>query len=83
MIVLGTVLLNATTARFFAKIIGVFLIKSEGVLILGASKVSRLLGHYLEINGRHVVLIDSNESNIDKLKNWVWKQLVRIFTLIL
>lgn len=68
MIVLGTVLLNATTARFFAKIIGVFLIKSEGVLILGASKVSRLLGHYLEINGRHVVLIDSNESNIEKAK---------------
>jgi len=68
MIVLGTVLLIATTARFFAKIIGVFLIKSEGVLILGASKVSRLLGHYLEINGRHVVLIDSNESNIEKAK---------------
>ena len=68
MIVLGTVLLNATTARFFAKIIGVFLIKSEGVLILGASKVSRLLGHYLETNGRHVVLIDSNESNIEKAK---------------
>ena len=68
MIVLGTVLLNATTARFFAKIIAVFLIKSEGVLILGASKVSRLLGHYLEINGRHVVLIDSNESNIEKAK---------------
>ena len=68
MIVLGTVLLNATTARFFAKIIAVFLIKSEGVLILGASKVSRLLGHYLETNGRHVVLIDSNESNIEKAK---------------
>ena len=68
MIVLGTVLLNATTARFFAKIIGVFLIKSEGILILGASKVSRLLGHYLETNGRHVVLIDSNESNIEKAK---------------
>ena len=68
MIVLGTVLLNATTARFFAKIIGVFLVKSEGILIVGASKVSRLLGHYLETNGRHVVLIDSNESNIIKAK---------------
>jgi len=68
MIVLGTVLLNATTARFFAKILGVFLIKSEGVLIVGASKVSRLLGHYLETNGRHVVLIDSNQSNIEKAK---------------
>ncbi|MFI1772568.1 cation:proton antiporter [Thalassobellus citreus] len=69
MIVLGTVLLNATTARFFAKIVGVFLKKSEGILIIGASRVSRLLGHYLETNGRHVVLIDSNEKNIQKAKD--------------
>ncbi|MCF7568739.1 cation:proton antiporter [Sabulilitoribacter arenilitoris] len=68
MIVLGTVLLNATTARLFAKIVGVFLTKSEGILIIGASKISRLLGHYLEANGRHVVLIDSNERNITKAK---------------
>jgi len=66
MIVLGTVLLNATTARMFAKIVGVFLKKSEGILIIGASSVSRLIGHYLENNGRHVVLIDSNQTNIKK-----------------
>ena len=64
MIVLGTVLLNATTARLFAKIVGVFLKKSEGILIVGASPVSRLIGKYLEDNGRHVVLIDSNQTNI-------------------
>jgi len=68
MIVLGTVLLNATTARLFAKMVGVFLTTSNGILIVGASKVSRLLGHYLESNGRHVVLIDSNQNNIDKAK---------------
>jgi len=66
MIVLGTVLLNATTARMFAKTVGVFLTKSEGILIVGASKFSRLIGHYLETNGRHVVLIDSNPTNINK-----------------
>ena len=66
MIVLGTVLLNATTARIFAKLVGVFLTKSEGILIIGASKVSRLIGHYLKQNNRHVVLIDNNESNINK-----------------
>jgi len=64
MIVLGTVILNATTARPFSKLIGVFLKKSEGILIVGASQVSRLIGRYLEDNGRHVVLIDSNPSNI-------------------
>ncbi|MGJ8715245.1 MAG: cation:proton antiporter [Maribacter stanieri] len=66
MIVLGTVLLNATTARVFAKLVGVFLNKSEGILILGASKVSRLIGDYLHKNDRHVVLIDNNQSNIEK-----------------
>ncbi|HMC00897.1 MAG TPA: sodium:proton antiporter [Flavobacteriaceae bacterium] len=68
MIVLGTVLLNATTARMFAKLAGVFLTKSEGILIVGASKVSRLISYYLEANGRHVVLIDSNQTNIKKAK---------------
>ncbi|MDN3491553.1 cation:proton antiporter [Winogradskyella bathintestinalis] len=66
MIVLGTVLLNATTARLFARLVGVFLTKSNGILIVGASKLPRLLGHYLVNNGRHVVLIDSNQNNIDK-----------------
>jgi len=68
MIVLGTVLLNATTARLFARIVGVFLKKSEGILIIGASEVSRLIGLYLEKNNRHVVLIDSNHVNIAKAK---------------
>ncbi|MFV0572435.1 MAG: cation:proton antiporter [Xanthomarina gelatinilytica] len=66
MIVLGTVILNATTARMFAKLIGVFLTESRGILIVGASKLPRLLAHYLEKNGRHVVLIDSNQNNIAK-----------------
>ena len=66
MIVLGTVLLNATTARLFAKASGVFLTKSEGILIIGASKVSRLIAQYLIDNGRHVVLVDSNQNNVNE-----------------
>jgi len=68
MIVLGTVLFNATTARFFAKIVGVFLKQSNGILIIGATKASRLIGDYLEKNDRHVVLIDNNQTNILKAK---------------
>ncbi|MFC4221763.1 cation:proton antiporter [Flagellimonas marina] len=68
MIVLGTVLLNATTARIFAKLVGVFLKKSEGILIIGASKLSRLIANYLRKNNRHVVLIDNNQTNVDKAK---------------
>ncbi len=64
MIVLGTVLLNATTARLFAKIVGVFLKQSDGIMIVGASKFSRLIASYLKNHGRSVVLVDTNSSNI-------------------
>jgi Trk K+ transport system NAD-binding subunit len=69
MIVLGTVLLNATTARLFAKWVGVFLDRSEGILIIGAGKVSRIIANYLKANNRHVVVIDNNQTNIEKCKS--------------
>ncbi|WBL25691.1 cation:proton antiporter [Zunongwangia sp. HGR-M22] len=69
MIVLGTVLLNATTARLFAQLVGVFLKNSEGILIIGASSFSRIIGKYMEDNGRHVVLVDNNGMNIRKAKS--------------
>lgn len=65
MIVLGTVLLNATTARWIAKLLGVFLEKSNGILIIGASLPSRLIGDYLQKQDRHVVLVDNNTHNVD------------------
>ncbi len=67
-VVLVTVLLNATTARLFASVVGVFLKTSEGILIVGASKVSRLIGAYLQKNDRHVVLVDTNRNNIVRAK---------------
>jgi hypothetical protein len=66
MVVLGTVLLNATTARLFAKVAGVFLKSSDGILIVGASRFSRLIATYLRENKRRVVLIDSNARSIEK-----------------
>lgn len=68
MIVLGTVLLNATTARMFAKIVGVFLKKSNGIMIIGASKFSRLIASYLKGHQRSVVLIDTNTNNVRAAK---------------
>ena len=68
MIVLGTVLLNATTARMVAKLLEVTLDASEGILIIGANGAARIIGEYLQDNNRHVVLIDNNETNIKKAK---------------
>jgi Trk K+ transport system NAD-binding subunit len=67
-LVLVTVLLNATTARMVASLLGVFLKKSEGVMIIGGSRISRLIAAYLQKNDRHVVLVDSNRANVEKAK---------------
>ena len=68
MIVLGTVLLNATTARFMAKILGVTQGASNGILIVGANKASRMIGKYLQDSGRHVVVLDRSQEGINKAK---------------
>jgi NhaP-type Na+/H+ or K+/H+ antiporter len=64
MIVLGTVLLNATTARVFAKMVGVFLKKSDAILFVGASKAVRIIAGFLKDKGKRVILIDSNKNYI-------------------
>ncbi len=69
MIVLGTVLLNATTARLFAKTVGVFLKDSDGILFVGASKSSRLIAKYLQDFGKRVVLIDANKLFVEQSNN--------------
>lgn len=68
MIVMGTVLLNATTARLFARLVNVLLTKSEGLLIIGASEPAILIANYLHKNGKRVVIIDSNSRNIENAK---------------
>lgn len=69
LIVLGTVLLNATTARLVARLLKVIQDASEGILIVGSSTASRVIGKYLQDNSRHVVLIDNNEYNVRKAVN--------------
>lgn len=64
MVVLGTVLLNATTARLMARLLHVIQDKSNGVLIIGINATSKLIARYLRDNNRHVVLIDNNNSNV-------------------
>lgn len=66
MIVLGTVLINATTARLVARLLGVIQDSSSGVLILGANNFSITIAEYLKEQGRSVYLVDSNARNIAK-----------------
>ncbi len=69
MIVLGTVLLNATTARLVARLLGVMVEQSHGMLIIGANKASRFLATYIYDKGQNVILVDSNKANVDKANN--------------
>lgn len=64
LIVSGTVLLNATTANLVAKWLGVLQGTSNGILLVGGNKASRLIANYLKNNGRQVVIVDNNASNI-------------------
>ena len=66
MIVLGTVLLNATTARVFAKLVGVFLKKSDAILFVGASNPARLIASFLKAKGKRIILIDSNKNFVQQ-----------------
>ncbi len=69
LIVLGTVLLNATTAKLVARLLGVTLDESNGIMIVGAGRGSRLLGQYLKEHGRHVVLVDNNKQEVRKAQD--------------
>ena len=68
MIVLGTVLINATTARLVARLLGVIQDSSNGVLILGATDFAVTIAEYLDRQGREVFLVDSNASNIKRAR---------------
>ncbi|PHI21572.1 cell shape-determining protein [Lewinellaceae bacterium SD302] len=69
MVVLGTVLLNATTARLVARLLGVIQDTSSGVLIVGAQDFTISLGTYLKERGRNVFFVDSNQRNIEKARD--------------
>ncbi|MEO1437155.1 MAG: NAD-binding protein, partial [Bacteroidota bacterium] len=66
LIVLGTVLLNATTARPIARWLGVTLDSSDGFLIIGANNAARVIAQYIQQQNYHVVLVDRSQSAIEK-----------------
>lgn len=68
MIVLGTVLINATTARWLAKLLKVIQSASDGILIIGSNLASRFLAKYLKEKNRHVILVDNNPNSISEAK---------------
>ncbi|MEM8907154.1 MAG: cation:proton antiporter, partial [Bacteroidota bacterium] len=66
MVVLGTVLLIALTARPVARLLKVIQESSDGILIVGSNAAARLIAQYLQDHQHHIVLVDSNERNIER-----------------
>lgn len=65
LIVLGTVLLNATLAGFLARRLRVSLPDGSGVLIFGAAEGARLLADSLAKSGREVTMVTANRAEAD------------------
>lgn len=65
LIVLGTVLLNATLAGLLARKLKVSLPKGSGVLIFGGAEGARLLADSLQESGRDVTLVTANRAEAD------------------
>jgi len=63
-IIIGTVVLQGTTAKFLAQLLGVAEPEDNGFLIIGANPVSRMLAHALNDNKFHTLVTDSSWTNI-------------------
>ncbi len=66
MIVAGTVFINATTAGWVARLLGVKIIPKEQILIIGANKAARIIAKILRQEGKEVTLIDRSTPLIER-----------------
>jgi NhaP-type Na+/H+ or K+/H+ antiporter len=64
LIIIGTVVIQSATAKFFAKILDVREPPPSGLLIIGAGNVARAIGKELQTHGIKVILTDSTWENI-------------------
>jgi NhaP-type Na+/H+ or K+/H+ antiporter len=64
LIIIGTVVIQSATAKFFAKILDVREPPPSGLLIIGAGNVARAIAKELQTHGIKVILTDSTWENI-------------------
>ena len=63
-IIIGTVFVQGTTAKFLARLLGVAEPDDTGFLIIGANPVSRMLAHALNENDFNTLVTDGSWTNI-------------------
>ena len=68
-VIVGTVMIQAPTARLVGRRLGVLEEKRSGVLIVGADSVGRALGRKLVRASVPVLLLDTNRWNVERAQN--------------
>lgn len=68
LIILGTVVIQGSTAKMVARWLGVTEKDASGFLILGAHEASRSIAQYLKQQGIHAVMVDTSHNNINEAR---------------
>ena len=64
MTIVGTVVLQGSSAKLVAKWLGVIRVQRRGVLFIGATEVARKIALYLKNQGLEVILADTSRENL-------------------
>ncbi len=68
LIILGTVVIQGTTAKLVARALGITEKDRNGYLILGAHEAGRAIAGYLQRQGLNVILVDTSHTNVNEAK---------------
>lgn len=68
LMIIGTVVLQGSTAKFIAAMLKVRREEPKGLLILGANELARKIGFQLQSYGIYVLLVDTSAPNIKEAK---------------
>ncbi len=68
LIIVGTVIIQGSTAKMVAKKLGVLKDHPKGIVFIGADEVSRFIASFLHKNSIPVLLTDTSESNLRAAK---------------
>ena len=66
LIILGTVILQGSSAKFVANLLGVVKKDPHGFLILGSNEASRLIAKYMRDSGVPHLILDSSRSQVNE-----------------
>jgi len=77
LIIVGTVVLQGSSAKFIASLLGVVRTEPQGILIVGANELARKVGLKIQEQDTYVILVDTSAPNVKEAKKMGLKALQR------